>query len=359
MNIGDRLHQLANRIPSQIDFIQTEEATKNAFVMPFISALGFDVFNPQEVTPELVADVGTKKGEKVDYAILKDGQPIILIECKHCGVDLDHAHVSQLFRYFATTPARIGIVTNGVVYRFFSDLEAANKMDDKPFLEVNLLDLTEPGIEAVKKFSKESFDLEQVLADASSLKYTKAIKGLLATELKDPSEDFIRYLTNQVYSGRITQNVKEEFAPIVRKALKEYIRERVADRLRSALQTEQDSPDESPAPDNEVEAHEDDDNGIVTTEEEVQAYYIIKAIASKTVASSRIAMRDAKSYCAILLDDNNRKTICRLRFNTTQKYIGILNAEKTETRIAIEKLEDIYSSSDQILQIISSYEESA
>src|SRR4249919_1287459 len=129
MEFAEKMRELAARVPSQLEYIRTEEACKNALVMPFINALGYNVFDPREVTPELIADVGTKKGEKVDYAILKDGKPIILFECKGCDCNLETAQASQLCRYFSVTDARFGILTNGTIYRVFSDLEAPNKMD--------------------------------------------------------------------------------------------------------------------------------------------------------------------------------------------------------------------------------------
>ena len=114
MSFEERLASLAAKIRQQKDAIQTEEATKNAFVMPFIqTVLGYDVFNPLEVIPEFISDVGTKKGEKVDYAIIKDGQIQILIEAKKIGEPLNINHASQLFRYFHVTTARISILTNG------------------------------------------------------------------------------------------------------------------------------------------------------------------------------------------------------------------------------------------------------
>jgi hypothetical protein len=154
MDFADELQALATRIARLRDHIQTEEATKTSFVLPFLSALGYNVFDPMEVTPELHADVGVKKGEKVDYAVLRDGQPIMLIECKDCRANLEDCHASQLYRYFSVTPARIGVVTNGIVYRFFSDLEEPNRMDAKPFLEIDMLNLREPAIQELRRFRK-------------------------------------------------------------------------------------------------------------------------------------------------------------------------------------------------------------
>jgi hypothetical protein len=118
MDLIDQLRALATRVAAAKDMIQTEEATKNAMIMPFIQLLGYNVFDPMEVTPELVADVGTKKGEKVDYAVLRDGKPIMLFECKKSGADLHINHASQLFRYFHVTEARFGVLTNGLAYKF-------------------------------------------------------------------------------------------------------------------------------------------------------------------------------------------------------------------------------------------------
>ena len=98
--------------------IQTEEATKMAFIAPFLNLLGYDVFNPSIVVPEFVADVGSKKGEKVDYAIMDNGKPLILIEAKSVHENLDN-HNNQLVRYFTVTDAKFGILTNGIEYRFF------------------------------------------------------------------------------------------------------------------------------------------------------------------------------------------------------------------------------------------------
>jgi hypothetical protein len=124
--------------------IQTEEATKNAFILPFIGILGYDVFDPSEVVPEFTADVGTKKGEKVDYAIIRDKKVIMLFECKACDANLDESHASQLYRYFSVTESRIGVLTNGILYRFYTDLEEPNKMDSKPFMELNIIEIQEP-----------------------------------------------------------------------------------------------------------------------------------------------------------------------------------------------------------------------
>ncbi|WP_300458870.1 type I restriction endonuclease [Desulfobacula sp.] len=163
MSFDEKISALAEKIPSLINHLETEEATKNALIMPFIAALGYDVFNPKEVVPEFVADHGTKKGEKVDYAIIQENEVIILIECKQAKYNLCDANMSQLFRYFTVTKSRIAILTNGINYLFFSDLEAPNKMDSRPFLELDMLNLRKNLLAEVKKLGKEKFDLDRML----------------------------------------------------------------------------------------------------------------------------------------------------------------------------------------------------
>ncbi len=364
MDFIDRIKQLAARIPQQIDHCQTEEATKNALIMPFINALGYDVFNPTEVVPEYTADIGTKKGEKVDYAIVMDSKPTILFECKWSGADLSKEHASQLHRYFtAVQNARFGVLTNGVTYRFYSDLEAPNRMDDRPFFEFNMLAFQDRDVSELKKFTKSTFDLEEIITTASDLKYTAAIKRIVAAEFDSPSDDFITFLAKQVYSGRMTQNIREQFTAISKKALRSFLNDRINLRLKQAIDDDVVLPGQpqtvaqTDAPvEEEAEQEPDRKNEIVTTEDEIEGYFAIKSILRDVIDVKRIHMRDAKSYCSILLDDNNRKAVARLHFNRAQKYLGVLNASKKETRIPIDEIDDIYQYADQIIATVKNYE---
>lgn len=189
MQLQNELKGLADKIDQLKDKIDTEESTKHAFVLPFINILGYDTFNPIEVVPEFTADIGLKKGEKVDYAIFQNNQPILIIECKNWKEDLD-AHNSQLFRYFHASKTRFSLLTNGIEYRFYSDLEATNKMDEKPFLEFNITQLKDNTIHEIEKFHKSNFNVEKIVDNASSLKFTKEIKKVIAEELDKPSHNF-------------------------------------------------------------------------------------------------------------------------------------------------------------------------
>ncbi|HAV1813173.1 TPA: restriction endonuclease [Enterobacter hormaechei subsp. steigerwaltii] len=348
MEFTERLNALSTKIRQQIEVINTEEATKTAFVMPFIhNVLGYDVFDPSEVTPEFVCDIGTKKGEKIDYAIMKNNDVQILIECKKIGEPLHINHASQLFRYFHVTNARISILTNGQIYRFYTDLDAPNKMDEKPFLEVDLLDIDENVIPELKKLTKSSFDLESIINAAGELKYVSQIKRILHTQLNNPEDDFVKFFASRVYDGMLTQKVREFFQNLTKKAASQYINDQVNERLKSAITGITPAVVEAPTETQQSEDDEQkDESEIITTLEELEGFHIVKAITRAVLEAPRITHRDTKSYCGILVDDNNRKPLCRLHFNRTQKYIGLFDLEKNETRHPISTVDDIYSFAD-------------
>lgn len=354
MDLIDALNRIASRIPQQLPLLQTEEATKNALVMPLINALGYNVFDPLEVVPEFTADVGIKKGEKVDYAIMIDGKPMIVIECKVAGSTLDLKYASQLYRYFSVTDARFAILTDGIDYQFYSDLESPNKMDEKPFFEFSMNSVEQRVADELKKFSKSNFDLNNILSGASELKYRKQIKKLIAEQYDSPSEELVRLFTAKVISGRFTSEVKEQFTSLVKLAFREFVRDQINTRFKSALEGSDASTE---IIDEEVLDDEDTpDNGIVTTESEIEAFHIVRAIMSRFTNPERVVMRDTKSYCGILLDDNNRKPICRLRFNSSNLYIGLFDS-KTEEKISIDKPSDIYNYSDRLSAMVDLYDD--
>ena len=363
MDLIDRFRELSAKIPKLKEHgtVTTEEGVKNALVMPFINALGYNVFDPTEVTPELTADVGTKKGEKVDYAIIKDGKPIMLFECKGFDVDLNNVHASQLYRYFSVTAARFGVLTNGVEYQFFSDLDEPNKMDDRPFFIFDLTEVTESDAESLKRFSKSRFDLDVIVDTASELKYTNAIKQFMHHQLANPSESFVRLCLDDVYNGRFTQNVLERFIPITKSALKAFVNEQVGNRLKTALASEDmpahQSSSEEPTETVEEVIEEVAASDVETTQEELDAYFAIKGIVREVIDAKRVTMRDVKTYCSILIDDNNRRLLCRLWFNRSQKYLGLVSEDKEEEKIPIEEIDDIFQYADQLKARVKSLSE--
>lgn len=356
MDFIDEIKALSSKIAKQMEMIQTEEATKNAFVMPFISALGYNVFDPTEVTPELDADIGVKKGEKVDYAILRDGKPVMLYECKSCKTNLDKEDITQLYRYFNATEVRLGIITNGVVYRFYTDMEESNKMDKKPFLEVNMLDIKDSTIEDLKRFCKSTFNLDDTLVAAAELKYTREIKRILQDQLTNPSEQFTRFFAAQVYSGTLTQTIKQQFVDLTKRAFNQFINDRINERLKSALTEEK--PPVHPTTLSPEEPQEEAGNKIVTIQEEMEGYYIVKSILRQHLDVTRVFMRDMVSCCSILLDDTTRKPICRLYFNNPKKkYLGLLDAEKKEEKVPMNDLNEIYNHAERLQATVQFYDQ--
>lgn len=348
MGFTEDLKQFAERVIPLKENISTEEATKMSMIIPFFQLLGYDVFNPGEFCPEYTADVGVKKGEKVDYAILINGNPEILIECKWCGESLSK-HGSQLFRYFGTSPAKFGILTNGLIYQFFTDLDEANKMDLAPFLEINLNDLKDAQINELKKFSKEVFDKDNIFSTASDLKYSSLIKGLLAKDLDDPSDEFVRYILSNVYDGQKNQKVIDKFKSIVKKSFTGFVNDIVNQKISSALTPEA---DEQP---NDTPILDEQKSKIVTTEEEMEAFYIVRGILAGTIPIEDVVYRDTESYFGILYQDNNRKPLCRINLDTKNKQLLIPDENKNFECIYIDSLNDIYSYKNKLITVAKRY----
>jgi len=353
MDFADLINQLADRIIKMKHQLLTEEATKNALIMPFIQALGFDVFNPMEVIPEFTSDVGIKKGEKVDYAIMQGNKIVMLIECKGVNDKLTN-HDTQLIRYFHTCDAKFAILTNGQVFKFYTDLEDQNKLDDKPFFEIDLLNIKEQQVVELKKFHKSNFDIEKIMSTASELKYTNAIKSVLNTELETPTESFVRYFISQTYSGKATVKVVDQFTEIVKKAFNQWLSDKVSNRLKSALEKETESDKEEAKKIAEAITADEPKKEIETTQLEIEGFLVVKSIIRSKAESAKIQYKDNQSYLAIYYDKQTQP-ICRLHFNKAQKYIGIINEEKKEERFPINDLDEIYEYSDQLVKTVGNY----
>ena len=358
MDFVDQLKQFAKRVDSMKETVQTEEATKTAIIMPFFAMLGYDVFNPLEFVPEYTADVGIKKGEKVDYAIIKDGEPVILIECKSISEKLEK-HDSQLFRYFGTTTAKFAILTNGIMYRFYTDLDSPNKMDDDPFLTINILDIRDNQVPELKKFCKSVFDIDSIFSTASELKYANEFKTVMKAQLDSPTDDFIRLFLQGCYSGPKTQNVIEKFRPVLKKALNDFISEMMNDKIKTALggsggtvsvSEQKSQPEADTADEKEKKAP-----NIVTTEEELEAYFIIKNMLSDLVSMKDITYKDTESYINILYKANTRKWICRLRLTESQKTLILPDENKREIKFALTDIYALNEHKDELTAVLNRY----
>ena len=354
MDFIDRMLQISTKTPRQLAHIKTEEATKNAFVMPFIQALGYNVFDPTEVVPEYTADIGSKKSEKVDYAIVRDGKPIMLIEAKSATSELSRDHASQLFRYFSATDARFGILTNGIQYQFHTDLEKPNQMDETPFLIVDMLNFDARQVAALKTFTKSIFNMDHILSVANQLKYSREISLLIDAEFHEPSTEIVRHFTRQVYSGRLRESVLDEFTEIFKDSFSEFVNAKIANRKTS--------PDASAGQrQNEKVAHDEADtaagkapSGIGTVQDETDGLYVVKAILRDIIDPSRIVLRSVRPYCNILLDNDNLQPICRLHFRPSKMYLSLFFGEK-KGRVEIDSILDIYKFAEQLKLAVLNY----
>lgn len=350
-----KLEQLHQRVDVLKDQINTEEATKNAFVMPFIQILGYDIFNPIEVIPEFICDIGTKKGEKVDYVIKRDDEPILIIECKHWKESAD-AHNSQLHRYYHVSKARFGVLTNGHVYNFYADLEKPNIMDEKPFYTLDLSNLKDSNLKILEKFTKKGYHLEGILDSAEALKYIKAIKKEFEKELANPSDELVKLLVGRFFDKPVTASRLATFKEYTKKALTSSISESINSRLKNALSIGDTIPQSSNTDVDPIDENVDTSK-VITTDEETEGSQIVKAILREVIPSERISFRDTQSYFGILLDNNNRKPLCRLHFNSSNKYIELFHKGKDNgERVLLASLDDIYKHKKALLDTVKNYE---
>ncbi len=216
MGLPDDLRQHVTRVSQQLAYVRNEDQTKTSLILPFIRLLGYDVFDATEVVPEYAADFGTKSGEKIDYVVMREGKPALLIEAKSARTALHVGHASQLYRYYSTMDTRIGILTNGKSYQFFADLNKSNVMDREPFIVMDLLEFDERMIGVVEGLTKGGFNPELVLARARALNIRREIQARFRREFDAPSPDLVKHFARGLYEGVFNNEVETEFAPIVK-----------------------------------------------------------------------------------------------------------------------------------------------
>lgn len=340
MEFKDELKNYIKRLENIKDTLQTEEATKMSLIVPFFQLLGYDVFNPLEFCPEYTADIGIKKGEKVDYAILIDQKPVILVEAKSVNKKLDK-HSSQLFRYFVASSAKFAILTNGIEYKFYTDLDETNKMDKEAFYNINLLNIKDSDIDQLGKFKKQNLNISEIMDSASLLKYNSLFKEYIKNQFEKPTDDFVKLLLQPVYKGAKTQAVVEKFRPIVEKALNDYINEILTDKIQAALNTTVAS-SATTVSDIQTDAHWE-----ILSE--------IKNIFKNVIDPNKISLKHTGSYTAVLYERNVRKWICRLSLSGTQKLLILPDANKNEVRIPISGINDLNNFSGQMIEVVQRY----
>lgn len=348
MNFDEKIKNFIERIETIKDTLTTEEATKTALIMPFFQLLDYDVFNPMEFIPEYTADIGVKKGEKVDYAIIKNGKPVIIIEAKSV-TDKLKKHDTQLMRYFSVTEAKFAILTNGINYKFFTDLEQPNMMDKKPFLEINLLNIDDNEILQLKKFAKNTFNLETISSTASNLKYIDNINDRLKLELEDPSDEFVRFMINDFYDGVKNKNVVDKFRPIVKKALNQFATDFMNEKISIAL-------GENTTPKTATKKIENKDTSKVLTKEELEALETIREILCDVVNKEDITYKSTTSYFSINYKNNSNNWICRLFLYRKNKMgIHIPDTNKEIIKYDFDEMADLKEIKPLLEEIVKRY----
>lgn len=359
MDFQKDLLDFVDRVSSLKSSISTEEATKTSLIMPFFTLLGYDVFNPLEFVPEYIADVGIKKGEKVDYAIMQNGSPVILIEAKAVNKKLGKQD-SQLFRYFVTTKAKFAILTNGIQYRFYTDLDETNKMDSAPFLLIDLLNLKNSQIEELSKFRKCNFDISTISASASLLKYKTDFKSIITKELEEePSDDMVRLFLQNVYTGTKTQAVISKFRPILKQAFDEYINETMNERIIAALnqpasQTPTDktaSAESSPS----IPVPPDSPKQPPLTADENTAYRKLCDMLSSFVCPDDLICKKTENYITLLYKGNTRRWITRVYSNSASKILVLPDANKQDIKRRISNWFELENYKPYIISVLQRY----
>lgn len=369
MDFANEIRAFSAGIETKLPYINSEAITRSSLVDPLLRILGYDPSDPTEVVPEYGANLdlpGVPKNQHVDYGIRKDSEnPIILIEVKQFGTD-PGVGLGQLFNYFhKVDDARIGIATNGVIYRFYSDLRKPNMMDEEPYLEIDLLNLRESDIEALKKLTKSVFNIDNVISAAGELKYIGGILQILNLQVTQPDDEFAKFFFTKLGQGPFRGQIKERFLNFTQRALQQFIREQVYKAIETGIgkspvsepETKPATPETSTEDEITIESPK-----IQTTEEELQGYYLIKSILWQVVDGSSLTYKDTQSYFNILLNNNTWKPVCRLYFNNSEsKKLELVtvkdDGKKEYQKVAIDSLDDIYQYADRLKATVAAYEQ--
>jgi hypothetical protein len=308
MGFIEDIAKLSEQVRKKADNVVGEDATKLSLILPFFNALGYDIWDPAEVLPEYISDAATKKSsghfEKVDYAIGINGTIVMLVEAKARN-QKPETHDGQLRKYFTwTISSKVGIVTNGVEYRFFTDLRIPNIMDDEPFFSFNVFEYDSKDIENLKFFHRDNFDIAAIGKHAEEMVYVKAMTKLVGNLLRSPSEPFIKFLVKEleVFQGHVNAKVISRFEPVVKKAIQSSLVDLMTRSINQEIAqlTEPIQLAESEDAGAEEAEQVSDEQQVETTAEELEAFEKIKAIVSTSCNYHlEVKYKDVLSYFGV------------------------------------------------------------
>lgn len=334
-----QIELLQSQINDKKSLIHNEENTKQALINPFLLLLGYDVHNPNEVEFEFNASFSYKNSDKVDYAIKSNGKPLFFIEAKKVTEDLT-IHYAQLEYYLSTnSDVEIGILTNGIVYKFFAYFEKLKTMDKEPFFELDFENIDDEQIDTLALFCKDGFDLSKLLKKGEELWYYRKITYKLKELLTKPSDDFIRLLAKDYSSTKITASALEKFRPIVNKSITTAITDLTQESLVD-------------------DTNEGKLKIIVTTDEELKAFEMTKEMLLKAHKDiSNVDYKDTVSYFGIynrnvngwfvrfILDQQPTLAMIRLEYTLAKEIPSDLKMQplnsKGITKVFIDSLDDM------------------
>jgi len=223
-DLQEKLQEISQNIKEQWQWIKLEETTKQVAILPFIRALGYDTADAREVALEQVADPRSSGGEAVDYAIMRAGEPILLIEAKAARVTLGENQWRQLHSYFGATDVHFGLLTNGIDYRFYTDLQKKNIMDKEPFLAFNIHNIDATTVAQLQNFCKGNFDSERILTAARKAKLERHLRE----ELKSPSQAFARHFAARGSSGPLSAAQLQQTAQLLQEIGRDLLAPKIA-----------------------------------------------------------------------------------------------------------------------------------
>jgi len=298
-----------------------EQATKKSLIEPLFTILGYDVTDPRECVPEHREDFGRNRSAKpVDYAFFKDGIPIFFVEAKQVDRRLA-GYDEQLADYFAKAPtAKLGILTNGVHWRFFTDLENDNVMDRKPFVEWQLLSDENPPWDFLTLLQKSQYNADLVRTFAQ----TRHQQNLLIEELSrllEPAPEFIKLAVANIETRYLKESVVESWKPVLKAAIDEWTKQHRLSSLLSVGSAESVAQEE-PAKKRPV----------VTTQAELDGFKTVQRLLGP---NRNVEYEDTVSFFKIHLPGKPFWAVCRLKkFGEKKPSVSVpLPKEEVESMV--------------------------